>query len=120
MNPSTVPGVGREGHRKADTLNITSHWEKRNASESPLAFYEQFLLCRLMVSGNRVKYKHFTDPRNKLIYENLAYLQIQEYRPGVNSLIRYLGECGLLNQAGGEGYIRSIFRGVPEGVFYER
>jgi hypothetical protein len=118
MSPPTRPWAGREGRQKADTLNITRCREKNNSLESPLAFYERFLLCRLMVSGDPVKYQYFTDPRNKLIYENLAWLQTQEYMPGINSLVRYLRECGMLRQVGGEAYIKAVFRGIPQGVVY--
>jgi hypothetical protein len=68
-----------------------------------------------MVSGNPINYRYFTNPQNKLIYEYLAYLQGQECRPGVDSLIRYLGECGALTRAGGEAYVRNVFRGIPSG-----
>jgi hypothetical protein len=108
--------AGREGHKKANTLNITPCQRKSNPPEGPLLFYERLLLCRLMVSGSPVRHRYFTDPRNELIYSYLAYLQKQEYMPGVNSLVRYLDECGVLNRAGGETYVRSIFRGIPEGV----
>jgi hypothetical protein len=107
--------AGREGRQKADTLNIPRTWTKSNAPESPLLFYERFLLCHLMVSGSPVRYQYFTDPRNRLIYEYLSWLQTQEYRPGVNSLVRYLNECGILKRAGGEAYVMSVFRGIPEG-----
>jgi hypothetical protein len=49
------------------------------------------------------------------MYENLAYLQTQEYMPGINSLVRYLGECGLLTPAGGGTVREEYFRGNPGG-----
>jgi hypothetical protein len=69
-----------------------------------------------MVSGSPVRYRYFSDPRNELIYDNLAYLQTQVYMPGVELLIHYLVECHALDRAGGKAYVRSIFRGIPEGV----
>jgi hypothetical protein len=116
MSPSTNPWAGRGGHQKAHDLNIFRPQEKSNALESPLLFYERFLLCRLMVSGSLAKYKHFADSRNKLICSYLSYLQKQKYLPDVNSLVGYMDECGVMEQAGGEQYIRGIFRGIPEGV----
>jgi hypothetical protein len=107
---------GRGGsYKTSNALNISQNWTKNNSPESTLLFYERFLLCRLMVSGNPVKYQYFIDPRNKLIYESLAYLQIQEYKPGVDSLIRYLDEYSFLNQVGGETHVRDIFQGIPPG-----
>jgi hypothetical protein len=116
MSPSIKPWAGHKGLQETDTQNITHHRKNNNAPGNPLTFYERLLLCRLMVSGNPVKYGYFTDPRNKLIYSYLAYLQKQEYMPGVNSLARYLDECGVLDRAGGAAYVRSVFQGIPQGV----
>jgi hypothetical protein len=112
-NPCVRSGCGREGSNPTKQ-NISSRRKKDNRQAKPLEFYERFLLCRLMTSAKPVKYDHFVDHRNRLIYAHLAYLQTQEYAPGVNSLIRYLRECGALNRAGGEAYLQSIFRGIPE------
>jgi hypothetical protein len=112
MNPPTRPRAGRRGRQKADILNISNCRKKDNTHESPLVFYERLLLCRLMVSGNPVRYRYFIDPRNRAIYNHLAYLQGQEYMPDTDSLTRYLRECGMLHRAGGEGYVRSVFQGA--------
>jgi hypothetical protein len=72
-----------------------------------------------MVHDKPLKFKYpFTDPRHELIYGCLEYLQKQEFMPGINSLGGYLAECHVLNKAGGENYIRFIFRGI-EGGRYE-
>jgi hypothetical protein len=115
MSPSASPRAGREGRRKADALNIIRYRKKSKSLENPLGFYERLLLCRLMVTGSSARCRYFIDPRNRLIYENLAWLQIQEYMPNTENLIRYLGECGVLNRAGGEMYVRDVFRGIPLG-----
>jgi hypothetical protein len=66
-----------------------------------------------MAYGEPLKFKYpFTDSRHELIYEYLSYLQRQEYQPGIDSLIRFLTEGKVIAKAGGEAYVRYIFRGI--------
>jgi hypothetical protein len=117
MSPLTMPWAGHEGHRKADALTITPYRKKINAPENPLIFYDRLLLCRLMVSGKSITHEYpFIEPRNELIYDYLIYLQKQEFNPDIESLVRYLRDCDALDQAGGEMYVRDIFRGIPDGA----
>ncbi|GHT83333.1 hypothetical protein FACS1894137_04170 [Spirochaetia bacterium] len=80
---------------------------------TPIIFWEQLFLSRIMRAGRSLSYPYdFADHRNEVIYWNLAHLQTQLFLPGVDELIRYLREYRKIEQAGGESYIREIFRGV--------
>lgn len=96
------------------------HYRRRHSPAFPdsridnpyISLSEKCALCRLMLHGRRYR-DPFADKRHEVIYGCLETLRVQAWRPSVDLLVRYLAECRLLDRAGGEGYVRSIFRGLP-------
>jgi replicative DNA helicase len=74
-----------------------------------LQLLEQSALARRLYCGEPYKYD-FHDPRHRLIYDYLSYLQKQLFKPSAEQLIGYLAEYGVLDKAGGLAYLKAIFQ----------
>jgi hypothetical protein len=83
---------------------------------NPLSANEKTVLYRKMLYGENFRYR-FLDLRHRAIFEHLDQLQKQTFMPGTELLVIYLKEYGVLDKAGGEGYVRSIFQDLePEDM----
>ena len=112
------PGAAIEaGRADMNNVNITQRAENVKV---PLyvSVLEAGLLYRFMVL---LEYPNqdFLDSRNKVIFDVLENIYQQGGRSflGVTCLLKYLSEFGLLKDAGGVEYVRTIFGNYePEAV----
>jgi hypothetical protein len=80
-----------------------------------IAQKEKTELAEMMLYKNLMsEQKSFIDPRHKKIYD--VYRNELANRRGLNfdGLINALQSNGVIEAAGGEGFIRDIFQGLPE------
>jgi len=80
--------------------------------------FEESQLYRFMAYGESLT-KIFLDKRNQIIFDNLSHLQEQIGPVGSQQLISYMIEQNLIEEAGGESYIRKIFCGLEPAEIYE-
>jgi hypothetical protein len=128
MIPKKYPEAGGhsgavESGNRNTSISRRIHSNARKSQPNPIAFFERYLLCRMMIQGQPIKYKYpFLDSRHEIIYHTLEYLQEQVYYPDTELLIWHLAEYNLIGRAGGEDYLREIFRGAypSEGRYYGR
>jgi hypothetical protein len=113
-NPADLSGRRFLNNRES----IPHYRHKYNAPDNFfISQHEKYILCRLMLSGKPEKHDPpFADRRHKIIYDHLTHLQDQVYQPSPDLFVQYLREFHLIEQCGGEGYVRAIFRGIPQGV----
>jgi len=82
-----------------------------------VAVVETAALFRLMATGES-DMKDFLDKKNQILFDNLSHLQEQIGQVGTQQLISYLNEQNLIEDAGGESYVKKIFCGLEPAEVY--